>query len=248
MKTSDKLLLFSLIVCLLTLVGSTVALKAEHDKIDFNDPFYGFVTTPIKPFKVLKIDGGTIGASPTGIFPSGSAGGPQPTNDSYTSVGIQAGKTVEIRTRQDANIRFTHRMIGDTLLIQYEPEFYPRRISADEAFETTPFLYVIAPSIQGLIATKTTCKLAGLTTDNLAISATNARVCLDNSSINSLIATGQSGSLLQTAATNHIRRATITSRDSTGFVAVRDVFGSLSLQNDSTAVVKVPAALLKKLL
>jgi hypothetical protein len=249
MKTSDKLLISLLMVGLLTLVGSTMALKAEYDTIDFNDPFYGFLSTPVKPFSILKIEGVKQGPSLSGVASIGSVGGLPNLGDSYTTVGIQAGKTFEIRIHKDNKIPFTHRSVGDTLIIRYEPDFYAGRINADDAFSATSFAYIIAPSssIQMLSATGATCKLSGLAVDKLAITTNHARVLISKSTIERLTAMGQRGSLLQTAATNRISTATITSHDSTGFTAERDIFGSLALQNDSTAILKVPASLLKKL-
>lgn len=247
MKTSDKLLISSALVGLVTLAGSTVALRGEHDKIDFNDPFYGYTTTAVKAFNVLKIEGRKSGILPLGTAPIGSNGVSLNPNDSYTSVGIQAGKAFKIRMQKNNKISFTYRSVGDTLLIRYEPEFNPRRISADEAFASSPFVFIIAPAFQQLIVSKTTCKLAGLTTENLSIVATNARVLLSNNTINMLTSTGQRGSIVQTTAANRIHSARITSEDSTSFIVERDVFGSINLQNDPTAILKIPASLLKKL-
>jgi len=247
MKTSDTLLVSCLIIGILTLVGSTVALRTEHDKIDFTDPFYGYQTTAVKPFKVLRIEGRKSGLLPLGTAPVGSNGISENPNDSYTTVGIQGGKAFEFRLQKNNKIPFTYRSIGDTLLIRYEPEFYSRRITADEAFSSPPFAYIIAPNIQQLIASRTTCKIAGLRTETVSIQAINARLLLSNSTINQLTSTGQRGSIVQTAATNRIHFATITSHDSTSFIAERNVFGSIILQNDSTAIIKIPASLLTKL-
>ena len=246
MKPSDKLLLSSTIISLLTLVGSTVALRTEHDKIDFNDPFYGYEATTVKPFKVLRVEGSKSGIVWHNTAP-GSNGVSSNSNESYTTVGIQTGKAFEIRIQKNNKISFTYRSLGDTLLIRYEPEFYPRRISADEAFTASPFAYIIAPSFQQLIASRTTCKLAGLTTEAVSIQATNARVLLSNSKINQLMANVQRGSILQITATDRIHSAVITSHDSTSFIAEGNVFDSITMQNDSTVILKIPASLLKKL-
>jgi hypothetical protein len=247
MKTSNKLLISLLAVGLLTLVGSVMSLRAEHDKIDFNDPFYGFSSTPIKSFSVLKIEGIKLGVLSTGAVRIEPGKGPVNSGDSYTTVGIEAGKTFEIRAQKDNKVPFTHRFAGDTLIVRYEPEFYFRRIKGGDAFDNKPFVYIIAPSVRTLIATSSTCKLAGFMTDKLAITMTNARVLISKSTISDLTTSGQRGSLLQTAKTNRINKATVASYDSTGFIADHDIFGSLALQNDSTATLKIPASLLKKL-
>ncbi|MDB5240368.1 MAG: hypothetical protein JWP57_993 [Spirosoma sp.] len=247
MKTSDKLLISSALISLVTLVGSTMALRREHDKIDFNDPFFGYEATAIKPFTTLKIERSKPGILPPGTALIGSNDVSQNPNDSYTNISIEAGKAYEIRLQKNNKISFTYRYVGDTLLIRYEPEFSPMPVAVDKAFAASSFAYIIAPTFQALIASRTTCKLAGLTSGHLSISATNARVLLNNNTINQLTSTGQRGSLLQTTAINRIYSATITSHDSTCFMAERDVFGTIHLRNDSTATLKIPASLLKKL-
>ncbi|GAA4397209.1 hypothetical protein GCM10023187_06310 [Nibrella viscosa] len=162
-------------------------------------------------------------------------------------MGVQAGKRFEVRVLKNSHVPFTYRSAGDTLIVRYEPAFYPGRIAPDEAFTSVPFAYIIAPGIQTILVTGAICELAGLTTDKLTITATNARVLISQSTIGNLTTTGTSGSLLQTASANQIRTATITSYDSTAFVAEQDVFGSVVLQHDSTATIKVPAVLLKKI-
>ncbi|GAB4038575.1 hypothetical protein [Spirosoma gilvum] len=246
MKTSDKLLIASALISLVALVGSTVALRREHDKIDFNDPFYGYEAVPIKPFKVLRVEGSLSGIKPHKNAPGLDGSTENPTYSS-TNLGVQAGKAFEIRTQKNNKIRFTYRSVGDTLFIQYEPEFSPWRISAEKTFAASSFAYVIVPSLVGLIATSSTCRLTGITTENVSIQATNAHVLLANSTINQLTSNGQQGSLVQTTATNHIHSALITSRDSTSFIAERNVFDSITMQNDSMAILKIPASLLKKL-
>jgi hypothetical protein len=247
MKTSDKLLAGSLVVGLLTLVGSTVALRAEHDKIDFNDPFYGYTVKAVKPFKVLKIEGSRSGILSPGTAPIGSSGIPEKPYDSYTTLALQVGKAFEIRTPKTNTIKFTHRSVGDTLFIHYEHEFYARRISADEAFAAPPFAYIIAPAIEQLIATRTTCKIQGLRAETVSIQATSARLLLSNCLISQLNSMAQTGSILQLLASSHIHAASITSRDSSSFGTDGNGIDSLQFHNDSTAILKLPASLLARI-
>ncbi|UHG90521.1 hypothetical protein [Spirosoma oryzicola] len=233
MKTSDKLMVGLLLVGLLTLVGSTVALKAEHDKIDFNDPFYGYSATTIKPFRVLKIEVDSANK--------------QPVKSTQTAISIQVGKSFAIRRQDQSSVPFTYRSVGDTLLVRYKPERIYWHNSTDDLLATKPFAYIIVPSIGGLVANGAICTLTGLNTDSLQITSTNALVRIDKSIIGQLTASGQRGSFLQTASANRIKAATITTCDSTGFTAERDVFGSLSMQNDANTMISLPASLLRKL-
>ncbi|GAA4459941.1 hypothetical protein GCM10023189_34310 [Nibrella saemangeumensis] len=257
MKASNKLLIGLLAVGVLTLVGSTVAFRAEHDQIDFNDPFYGFSSTAVKPFRVLKIEGkaGKIGEIPAPVGMVKPSGNVPDKIYSNTTITVQSGKGFEIRVQKTSNVAFTYRSDGDTLIVQYEPEIFAQSIGPGQAFVdmpfayiNTPFAYILTPSVQTLVVEGATCKVAGLSMEKVAVVATDARVLISRSTIGNLLTTGKRGSLVQTASANRIRTATITSHDSTGFIAERDVFGSILLQSDSNATVKAPASLLRKMM
>jgi len=61
MKTSNRLLIALLTVTLAAILSSNLVLKAEYEKIDFKDPFYGYQTAKLPPFKVVKLSGGHAG-------------------------------------------------------------------------------------------------------------------------------------------------------------------------------------------
>jgi hypothetical protein len=224
MKTSNNLLIALFIIGLFTLIGANFALKIEHDKIDFNDPFYGLSAMDLKPFRVLKLEGNNVGL-----------------------VGVQTGKASEIRLDEKAKELFTFRSQGDTLVVTYKPETAPWQSRASQNFDATPVAVILTPLLQTLFTTKASCNLNKLSTDNLTIIQNGAGVLVTNSTIGSLNVTDSQGSELHTKATNRIGKAVIVSRDSSLFMAERDIFGSITLQTDSLATVKVPGGMLKKL-
>ncbi|RYZ31724.1 MAG: hypothetical protein EOP49_38550 [Sphingobacteriales bacterium] len=224
MKTSNKLLIALFTIGLLTLIGANVALKKEHDKIDFNDPFYGLSAMELKPFRVIKLEGNNTGL-----------------------ISIQTGKTPEIRLEEKTKELFTFRSQGDTLLVSYKPGSAPWQSRANQHFDAIPVAVFLTPTLQTLITSKVSCNVNQLNVDKLTILQENAGVLLTNSNIGHLTVLDQKGSELHTKPTNRIGTALITSRDSSVFKAERDIFGTLALQTDSLATVNVPGGLLKKL-
>jgi hypothetical protein len=224
MKTSNKLLIALFTIGLLTLIGANVALKKEHDKIDFNDPFYGLSSMTLKPFRVMKLEGNNTGL-----------------------ISVQTGKATEIRLEEKTKALFTFRSKGDTLLVSYKPGTAPWQSRANQHFDAIPVAVFLTPTLQTLITHKVSCNVNHLHVDKLTIFQKNAGVLLTNSRIGSLSVTDEQGSELHTKPTNRVGTALIISRDSSVFKAERDIFGSLALQIDSLATVNVPGGLLKKL-
>ncbi|GAB3919801.1 hypothetical protein [Larkinella terrae] len=224
MKTSNKLLTGLFITALLTLIGANVALKAEHDKIDFNDPFSGLSSIALKPFQILKLEGNLNGL-----------------------VSVETGKTSEMRLQEDVKNQFTFRSLGDTLVVAYKPESSPWQSKPNQYINAVPAATILTPSLHTLITNKISCNLNRLTTENLAITQQNGGVLLTNSTIGTLTVADSQGSELHTKPTNHVRSAAITSRDSSNITIERDIFDSFALQYDSLTMLKIPGGLLKKL-
>ncbi|GAB3270715.1 hypothetical protein GCM10027347_41580 [Larkinella harenae] len=224
MKTSNKLLIGLFIMGLFTLIGANVALKVKHDKIDFNDPFYGLESIPLQPFRVLKLEGDNAGL-----------------------VSVQTGQRHEIRLPDQARAQFTFRYQGDTLLVNYIPSSIPWQSRANMYLDAIPAAVILTPTLQTVMTNRISCNVNHFESNNLAVVQKSGGVLLTNSTIGTLTVTDTQGSDLHIKPTTHINTAVIVSRDSSGFMAERDVFGTLRLQTDSLATVKVPGSLLKKL-
>lgn len=224
MKTSNKLLIGLFVVALFTLIGANMALKEKHDKIDFNDPFYGLASMNLKPFRVLKLEGNNAGL-----------------------LSVQTGKTPEIRLPDQAREQFVFRYRGDTLLLTYKPASVPWQARANMYLDAAPAAVILTPTLQAVLTDRISCNVNRLSTDKLTIVQQSAGVLLTNSTLGTLTVTNTRGSDLHAKATNRVGTAHITSRDSSNLLIERDVFGSLTLQTDSLATVKVPGGLLEKL-
>ncbi|GAB3336515.1 hypothetical protein GCM10027299_46650 [Larkinella ripae] len=224
MKTSNKLLIVLFAIGLFTLIGSNVALKAEHDKINFDDPFYGLSSVRLKPFRVLKLEGNNAGL-----------------------IGVQTGKTAEIRLPERVQTDFTYRTLGDTLVVTYKPQDTPWQSRANQYFDAAPAAVILTPTLQTLMTSRISCALDQLDANQLAVVQQNAGVLIKNSTISNLTVTNTQGSELHTKPTNRIETALVTSLDSSAVLVERDVFGSFALRSDSLAMVKLPGSLLKKL-
>ncbi|RRB07454.1 hypothetical protein [Larkinella rosea] len=224
MKTSNMLVIALFITGLLTLIGANVALKAEYDKIDFNDPFSGLSSITLKPFRILKLEGNLNGL-----------------------VSVETGKTSEIRLQEDVKSQFTFRSSGDTLVVLYKPESSPWQSRPNQYINAVPAATILTPSLHTLITDKVSCNLNRLTTENLTINQQNAGVLLTNSTIGTLTVTDSRGSELHTKPTNRIRNAVIFSRDSSNITVERNIFDSFALEYDSLTKLKIPGSLLKKI-
>ena len=226
MKTSNKLLIALFTIGFLTLIGTNVALRAEYDKIDFNDPFHGLSTLTIKPFRVLKLEGSKTG---------------------FGLLSVQTGEKYGIHLPDKNKADFTFQSKGDTLIIRYHPANDLWQSRAYYKFDSNPVAIIMTPTLQALHTRQISCILKNVKTDNLTIVQENAGIMLTNTTIENLTVTDKQGSELHTKPTNRIGTALIISHDSSAFLAERDIFGSLSLKTDSLATVKIPGSLLKKL-
>jgi|GEM_PF-2287391 len=243
MKLSNKLLVGLLGVVLLTLVGSTLALKTQQDSIDYSNRFYGFSREPIRRFTVLCIEG--VQRKLEADQPNQGIFRPIPP-DRYTTLGLLGGPTFEIRVLEGTKVPYTLRSQGDTLFVAFEAQFYPETLKGEAPFARQPFAYIIAPNVQSLLVREATCLVDKLASPDFTLRSTHARVLLSNSRITRWQATLQAGSLLQTAGTNQVGQAVLAGRDSTELVVGHDTFGSLAFQLDSNSTVKASMAVFRK--
>ncbi|RAJ92283.1 hypothetical protein LX87_05252 [Larkinella arboricola] len=225
MKTSNKLLIALFLAGFLTLIGTNMALRAEYDKIDFNNPFHGLSSLPVKPFRVLKLEGGKTGIG---------------------LLNVQTGKQYGIHLPEKNKEDFKFQSKGDTLIVRYQPPD-AWQSSYRYKFDANPVAIIMTPTLDALHTTRISCILKEVRTDKLTVVQERAGVMLTNSTIGTLTVTDTQGSDLHAKPTNRIGTALITSRDSSNLLVEHDVFGTLTLETDSLATVKVPGGLLKKL-
>lgn len=57
MKTSNKLITLIVLIFFGAIFGTSMILKQEYEKIDFDDPFYGLNRNELAPFSAIKLKG-----------------------------------------------------------------------------------------------------------------------------------------------------------------------------------------------
>jgi hypothetical protein len=226
MKTSNRLLWVLLACTMLAILGSNLVLKAEYDRIDFKDPFYGYSRESATPFSVLKLQGG------------------------YSFlVQVQPGKDFEVRVSEKEKSFVKWQVRGDTLQLTFSLEDSPFYYRVGDAFNHRPVAYISAPQLKAVHAYGSTCKLTGWQHADwiLTHQGLKSGMQLIDNAIDTLSATVQQGGFLQVDAKNRIGKTQVRVMDSSSFVARKDVFESVKIQADSTASVNLPGALFLKL-
>lgn len=224
MKTSNKLLIALFTFGLLTLIGANVAIKNQHRQIDYNDPFYGLSSTALKPFRILKLEGNSAGL-----------------------LGVQTGKSYEIRLPEQVQDLFTYQTKGDTLIVRYHPKRRSTNQRPSQGFGESPEAVILTPTLQMLLTDQVSCNLNHVNTEKLTVIQKKSGVLLTNSSIQTLTVTDSQGSDFHARTTNQIGSANVISRDSSSFQVDSDIFSTLDFHTDSLALVKMPGGLLKRI-
>jgi hypothetical protein len=219
MKHSNKLLIALLTITLIVVLGNNLVTKAAYDKINPDDLFYGYKTQPLKPFKVVVLNGNVNGF-----------------------VEIQAGKTSEIKTHSNFEKFITQKISGDTLHISL---MYPERGAHFETDYTGfgPTIHIETPTVSDMYVNDISCLLKGFKTKNLAIHGQTGYTRLEDNTIENLAVVYKNGSFLQMNK-NILAHAVIEIRDSSKFEVGKDRFTSLDFKVDSTATLSIPGALL----
>jgi len=221
MKNSNKLLIALLTITLIVLLGSNLVIKAEFDKINPNDIFYGYSTKPVKPFKVIVLKGNVNGF-----------------------VDVSAGQKSEIKTNPSFEKFVTQKISGDTLTIHI---IYPERGNNMAAAYTGygPTVHIETPDINEIYINEISCALKGFKSNSLKIHSQSGFTRLENNTITNLEADQKNGSTLEINK-NTFGKAVFEIRDSSRFEVGKDVFTSIELNADTTATVSLPGNLLNK--
>jgi hypothetical protein len=227
MKTSNRLLTVLLAITLVAILSSNLVLKAEYEKIDFKDPFYGYQAQQLPTFKVVKLNGGHTGL-----------------------IQLQPGTGYEVRVSVKDSNQVKWQIRNDTLELSYlwtgQPYFY----RVGDALRQPPVVYIFAPVLHTILARGSTCKLTGWKEADwiLLHEGQRSTMLLSNNTIRSLSATIQQNGFLQIGPENRIGTARVQVNDSSSFLVQQDVFESVDIRADSLAGVQLPGALLKKLM
>jgi hypothetical protein len=221
MKTSNLLLISLLSVMLLFVVGSNLVLKAEFDKIDRKDAFYGYKQEAVKPFKYVKLQGKQIGITQ-----------------------IQPGNSFEIRYNTDRKL-FDWKVVGDTIEMTYK-RTWDEEADQHDNFNYKPAVYIIAPELSGLNAAKATSIVKGWKNKDLVIKQQGNSIQLTDNRINNLSVILHSGAYMKIDGKNQIEHSTAQVKDSSSLTADKNIFKSFKADVDSTGHISLPGDLYGK--
>ncbi len=221
MKKSNILLICLLSLALLFVAGSNLVLKAEYEKIDQNDIYYGYKKEILKPFKYLKINGRKVGVTQ-----------------------IQPGPDFEIIYNTERK-RVDWKIIGDTLELTHK-----RPLDEDSDpyydFDSKPAIYVMAPQIAGIDVTDAVSIVKGWKSENFTLKQKGNSTLLTSNTMSNLSANLRSGGYLLINGKNKIGKSEIMVKDSSELSSDKDIFGSFQVSVDSSAKIKLPGSLYKK--
>ena len=237
MKTSNKLLIGLAVILFTGIFSSAMFLKGEFEKIDKDDPYYGYVTDTLTSFTAVKMEGKYPGL-----------------------IHIKRGDQFEVKIQESAvnpridenAVRLVWKVQNDTLVLSYDAEEFPKWFDAESRLNNSYSwfdLYVFAPRLTSIQANFFSCKLSGWDLPNLLITqeGENSGIAITESTITTLTATVSQGSMMKVEPSSQIAKAQIDVRDSSLFATTQEAIDSLSLNIDTLAQVQVPGYLLRQL-
>lgn len=227
MKTSNLLLLALLAFVFISMIGYDLGLKKNFDRIDRNDPYYGYSHDTLPPFKYIKLRGKQFGM-----------------------VQILPGKIFEMRQQNLSgfpyNAGLEWKVVGDTLFIDHSLDIDRYAFGNGYAFGRNTYLYIMAPALSGVQSDGIVTSVKGWKGGEFSVRQTGEGIRLTDNTFDQLIIEAHAGGYVEITGNNHIGAATMQVRDSSTLIVEKDVFKSLKVQVDSTAHINLPGSLIKK--
>nr|WKN36032.1 hypothetical protein K4G66_27070 [Tunicatimonas sp. TK19036] len=228
MKTSNKLLISLFAVLFLAMIGSSMILKAEFDKINQHDAYYGYTSEPIEPFTTIVLDGnypGLVQVEPGDAF--------------YLKSIKNSGATLQWTVQHDTlHITFQHPDRGD----QHQPEY--------SFFNRRPGYYITAPALWAIHSKGITCKLNRVEAERLELNLQgNQRgVQLMQCRVGELTASVAQGGMVVFSSDNRISQARLSVHDSSSLTVENHAIDSLQLEVAPEAHANLPGTLISQMM
>lgn len=222
MKTSNQLLIGLIVIIFAAIFGTAAVLKREYEKIDKDDPYYGYDTDTLADFSAIRLEG---------KYPN--------------LIQIQAGDQFEIKMRDSKPLRMKWAIRNDTLVLTYPEADFPNWFTVRETLAGRAGLYILAPQLTSVQAKSTTCKLSGWDLADLELiqQGENSGMAITESNIENLSALVTEGAMMWIEQPNHIVKAQVKVQDVSTFTARPSAIDSIAIQADSTAQVQIPGYL-----
>lgn len=227
MKTSNKLIALLFALLFISIIGSSFSLKSKFDKIDQNDPYYGFSSDKLAPFKYIKLTG-----------------------NPFALVQIQPGQSSEIRVMDTRNYNdrptVEHDIVGDTLVVLFKRDGKKYELYGEYGLDRTPGVYIFAPSISGVINENVATAISGWKSASLDVHVFGHGLKIENCSFDNLTMNVDEGGFVIVKNKSGMGHTSLTLKDSSTFVSSKDVFKSFDLTSDDASNVQIPVGLMKK--
>lgn len=222
MKASNIFLTAIISFMFISVIGSNLVLKKEFDKIDRMDQFTGYDKAVLKPFKYVKLEGKEIGL-----------------------VEFQQSKEFEIRMITEQKY-LNWKVEADTLTVTFKRDWTGHRVGPELRFQSGAAVYILAPQLSGIESYDVDSKISKWKGSELNIKQEKGSIMLAGNSIENLNAELSFGSYLQINPDNQLGKTNIQVKDTSRLVVQKDVFKSFKTTADSSAMVNLPASLVKK--
>jgi hypothetical protein len=223
MKTSHILFLTTISLFVAFTLGINWVLKSEFEKIDKTDPYVGFSSHPLKPFKYVKLHGSGFGLTE-----------------------IRTDKAPEIKMIIEPKY-IDWKVANDTLTIFYKNDWKRNNMIIGADYEARPSIYVFTPTLAGITSDQIRTRVMRVKTPRLDIHQNGDGMLLMRSEIQEIKVDVKNNGYLRFHAFNNPLNADITVTDSSSFQSDKDIFKHLSASIDSTAHLNVPGSVVRKL-
>ena len=223
MKTSHILFITTLSLFIAFTLGINWILKGEFAKIDKTDPYVGFSSHPLKPFKYVKLHGSGFGLTE-----------------------IRTDKAPELKMTIEPKY-IDWKVSNDTLTIFYKPDWKRNNMLIGGDFESRPSIYVFTPELAGITSDQIRSRVMRAKTPHLDIHQNGDGMLIMRSEIPEIKADIKNNGYLRLHAYNNPMNVDIRVADSSSFQSDKDIFKQFNASIDSMAHLTVPGSVIKKL-
>ena len=228
MKTSNKFLLSLTFLILMTLIGNALVLKQEYDKLDLNDPFFGYQKESLSSFSGIDLNGTLVG-----------------------NLKIIPGDSFNIYYGKGYKDRVNWHIAGDTLKMDFVDEWRHSRSqpSPDDFFDWRSRIFIVTPSLKFLNSRDIVSQLENFELKDLtiAINGKGSGILLRDNAIDRLNLTSHDSSVSLISQSNKVETALIDMTSNSKLTLELTQIDSLKIKYDSTTVLSMPGVLLKRL-
>lgn len=217
MKRSTITLISTLGIVLVIVLGTSLSLKGKFDRMDKKDLFHGFLKYSTTEFSYVKLQGPSSPSNRIEILPG----------DHY---GVN---TVRDSTYVKWEIR------NDTLIVTSKSLY-----NLGHVFRENPSLYVIAPTLKGVIGHDANFRIRDVATKRLDITVTGGNLLMSGCKIGGLSAMAELRGELYIDEKNTIDTAGIIVGERGRLNVEKNVFKSFQVSVDSTGSAYLPKDLI----